>query len=82
MRWLFSIAIGSVIWLAVLFVVVGPMSWAAGRPGSLEKGVMTGSGTGASATRQQSPRYSKAQSIKERNTFEHKPENQPHQHTH
>ena len=40
MRWLISIVIGLVIWTIVLVVIVGTMSWAAGRPGRVESGVM------------------------------------------
>ena len=41
MRWVISIIIGLMAWLIVIVVIVGTMSWAAGRPGSLENGVMT-----------------------------------------
>jgi mono/diheme cytochrome c family protein len=41
MRWILSIIIGLVIWLIVIAVIVGTMSWAADRPGSFENGVMT-----------------------------------------
>jgi mono/diheme cytochrome c family protein len=41
MRWIASIIIGLLIWLVVAVVIVGTMSWAAGRPSSFENGVMT-----------------------------------------
>jgi mono/diheme cytochrome c family protein len=40
MRWLFGILIGFLIWIAVIFIVVGTMSWAAGRPGRYESAMM------------------------------------------